>query len=110
MADNSAGQVKIIYILYLAGFIVGITPLIGIVMAYMGRGEGPDWLQSHYRWQIRTFWIAALYAVVGIITVFILIGILVLLANAVWLIVRCVKGFKALDAERPIENVETWLW
>ena len=55
MADNTAGQVKIIYILYLAGFIVGVTPLIGIVMAYMARGEGPDWLQSHYRWQIRTF-------------------------------------------------------
>ena len=55
MADDNSGQAKIIYILSLAGFIVGITPLIGIVMAYMNRGEGPDWIKSHYQWQIRTF-------------------------------------------------------
>ena len=55
IADDNTGQAKIIYILYLAGFIVGITPLIGIVMAYMNRGEGSDWIQSHYQWQIRTF-------------------------------------------------------
>ena len=110
MADNTTGQVKIIYILYLAGLLVGITSLIGIVMAYLGRGEGPEWLQSHYRWQIRTFWIACLYGVVGLVTMIIFIGFAVLLANAVRIVVRCVKGFKALENEQPIENVETWLW
>lgn len=40
MASGEATQIKIIYVLYLAGFVLGITPLIGLVMAYMARGEG----------------------------------------------------------------------
>ncbi len=110
MADDNGGQAKIIYILYLAGFIVGITPLIGIVMAYMNRREGPDWVQSHYQWQIRTFWIGLLYGFAGILSIFILIGFLLLLLMSVWYIVRCVKGLMALDKQKPIDNVETWLW
>jgi uncharacterized membrane protein len=110
MADNTGGEAKIIYILYLAGIIVGITPLIGIVMAYMNRGDGPDWVQSHYQWQIRTFWIGFLYGVVGLVTTFILIGFLLLLLASVWWIVRCIKGMKALANEQPMENVETWVW
>lgn len=51
-----------------------------------------------------------LYGLIGLATTIILIGFAILLANAVWFIVRCVKGFKALGEEKPIENVETWLW
>ncbi len=108
--SEETGQAKVIYVLYLAGFIVGVTPLIGVVMAYLAKGEAPEWLDTHYRYQIRTFWIAFLYTFVSVLLTVILIGILGLLATAVWLIVRCIKGFQALDRGEPIENVATWMF
>lgn len=108
--SEETGQAKIIYILYLAGFIVGVTPLIGVVMAYLAKGEAPEWLDTHYRYQIRTFWIGFLYTFVSVLLTIILVGILGLLATAVWLIVRCIKGFQALDRGEPIENVATWMF
>jgi len=38
----------VIYILYLVGLFMPITALIGLVIAYVNRGDGEDWLQSHY--------------------------------------------------------------
>ncbi|MCH8142019.1 MAG: hypothetical protein IH908_10535 [Proteobacteria bacterium] len=108
--SEETGQAKVIYVLYLAGFIVGVTPLIGVVMAYLAKGEAPEWLDTHYRYQIRTFWIGFLYTFVSVLLTVILIGILGLLATAVWLIVRCIKGFQALDRGEPIENVATWMF
>ena len=108
--SEETGQAKIIYVLYLAGFIVGVTPLIGVVMAYLAKGEGPEWIDTHYRYQIRTFWIGFLYTFVSALLTVVLIGILGLLATAVWLIVRCIKGFQALDRGEPIENVATWMF
>src|SRR5215475_1351101 len=52
----------IIYILYLAGFINGITVIIGLVMAYVNLEGAPEWVQTHYRVQIRTFWVGLLIA------------------------------------------------
>ena len=108
--SEETGQAKVIYVLYLAGFIVGVTPLIGVVMAYLAKGKAPEWLDTHYRYQIRTFWIGFLYTFVSVLLTVILIGILGLLATAVWLIVRCIKGFQALDRGEPIENVATWMF
>jgi uncharacterized membrane protein len=103
------GQAKIIYVLYLAGFVSGFTPLIGLVMAYMGRGEGPDWLDDHYRWQIRTFWIGVLYSVIAGILTMVVIGFVLYVAIAVWWIVRCIKGLQRVSAEESLDDVETFL-
>ena len=43
---------KTIYILYLVGLVFGITSIIGIVMAYLNQNDSPEWLKSHYRFQI----------------------------------------------------------
>src|SRR5262245_64466792 len=88
---------KIIYILYLVGLATGITLLIGLIMAYVNKDGAPDWLQSHYRFQIRTFWIGFLYCVIGGMLSIVLVGFLVLLFWVIWLIVRVVKGFKFLE-------------
>ena len=109
-AQESTTQAKIIYVLYLAGFVTGITPLIGLVMAYMARSTSPSWLDTHYHFQIRTFWLGLLYGVIGVLLTLVLIGFLVLVAEAVWMIIRCVKGFQQLEKNAPIDNVETWLF
>lgn len=101
---------KIIYILYIVGFAAGITAVVGVIMAYVNKDEGPDWLRTHYQFQIRTFWIGLLYCVVGVVLSMVLIGVLVLLFAAVWLIIRVVKGFKWLEQRQPVPDVTTWMF
>lgn len=105
--DSSA---KIAYILYLVSLAVGVTSLVAVVIAYVNVGDAPEPVRSHYRFQIRTFWIGALYGLVGILLLAVAVGGLVLLFLAVWLIVRCVKGLKYLDRGEPYPNAGTWLW
>jgi uncharacterized membrane protein len=108
--NDKDSTAKIIYVLYLAGIVVGITGIIGVVMAYINRGEAPEWLKSHYTFQIRTFWIGFLYAFIGVITTAIFIGVIILLFTLVWLIVRCVKGLQMLDKKQPMPNVGSWMF
>ena len=100
----------VVYALFLASFVVGFTSIIGVVIAYVYRGKGPAWLDEHYRYQIRTFWIGLLYASVATLLTVVLIGIPLLIALAVWLIVRCVKGFRGLQEKRAPDNVDSWLF
>jgi uncharacterized membrane protein len=106
----SIDTAKIIYVLYLVGLATGLTLLIGVIMAYVNKDQAPEWLQSHYRFQIRTFWIGLLYCVLGGILSIVLIGFLVLLFWVIWLIVRVVKGFKYLEQRQPVPNVESWMF
>ncbi|WP_417226463.1 DUF4870 family protein [Amphritea sp.] len=109
-STDKGSNAKIVYILYLASLVFGITGLVGLIMAYVYKGDAPDWLKSHYQWQIRTFWIALLYTVIGIITTSFLIGFLILLLNVVWFIVRCIKGLSALDKQQPLPQPTSWLF
>jgi uncharacterized membrane protein len=107
--SDSPVNVKIVYILYLVGLVVGgITGVVGVVMAYIYRKEAPDWLHSHYHFQIRTFWIGGLYGLIGVILAPVLIGFLILFFWLIWLIVRCVKGISALDRKEEIIDPMRW--
>jgi uncharacterized membrane protein len=101
---------KIVYILYLVSLLVGVTAIIGVIMAYVNRAGAPAWIETHYRLQIRTFWIGLLYAVISLVTVFLFIGALFGLFTLVWWIVRCAKGLQRLSRGQPYENAATWLW
>jgi len=109
-ATQADGTAKIIYILYLVGVVFGITGIIGVVMAYINRGDAEDWLKSHYQFQIRTFWIGALYLVIGSMLTIVLIGYLIILFWIVWLIIRCIKGMKSLDQRQPHPNPTGWMF
>lgn len=102
-------NVQVIYASYLLGFVVGITPLIGIVLAYMNRGKAGGWVETHYTWAIRTFWIGILYGLIALMLSLVLIGLLLMLAVAVWVIVRVVVGFQAVGRGEPIRDPESWL-
>ncbi len=93
----------VIYALYAASFLIGITSIVAIVMNYVKRDDMRGTLfESHFRWQIRTFWFALLWAVIGVLTAFFLVGIVVLMANAVWFIYRIVKGWLRLNDNKPM--------
>ncbi len=55
-----------IYGLYGASFLVGITSIVAIILNYVKRGDvAGTYLESHFTWQIRTFWISVIVAIVG---------------------------------------------
>ena len=109
--DPSDGSTaRVVYILYLIGIVLPITTLVGLVMAYVKKADAPPWVQSHYRFQVRTFWIGFLYSVVGMATSMVLIGYAILLFTLVWLIVRCIKGLGWAERGEPVSNVTSWLF
>ncbi len=107
--EPGPSNMMVVYILYLAGFVIGITPLIGVVVAYINRGKAEPWVETHYTWAIRTFWIGLLYSVVAAILMIVLIGFIVFIAVAVWFIVRVVLGMQALNRNEPIRNPGSWV-
>lgn len=79
----------------------GLMAVAGVIINYVKQDEarnGP--LEAHFRWQIRTFWLALLWGVVGTVTTFILIGWFILLGLAIWYIYRVVRGALALNDGR----------
>ena len=104
------GTAKLVYILYLVSLLIGITAIIGLIIAYVNRDDAPGWLQSHYRFQIRTFWMGAFYMIVGTLLLQFLVGLLILLFFIFWLIVRCAKGIKYLDKEKAYPEPGSWMF
>ena len=94
---------QVVYILYALSYFAGITAIIGIIINYVKKEEVVGtWLESHFRWQIRTFWFGLLWAVIGAATVVILIGFAILFANFCWIIYRIVKGWLNLNDNKPM--------
>ncbi len=92
-----------VYALQAVGFFVGLTWIVAVVMNYVKRHEvRGTWLESHFDWQIRTFWWGLLWAVVGAILTLVVVGIAVLFADAVWIIYRIVKGWLNLAENKPV--------
>src|SRR5215470_12407262 len=95
--SGTGENAKIIYILYLVGILVGVTAIVGVIMAYVNKDTAPDWLKTHYQYQIRTFWISLLYWFVSCLLCFILIGFVLLVVVLVWWIIHCVKGLQGIE-------------
>ena len=92
-------------------FVFGIPSIIAVIMNYARRSQvAGTFLESHFSWQIRTFWFALIWAVVigavSLVLAIVLIGfvtwIVGALALAVWIIYRVARGWFALRDRRPI--------
>jgi uncharacterized membrane protein len=105
---SNYGLVLAVYILYLVGFLTGITALVGLIIAYLQRDKTDPVSRSHFQFQITTFWIGLLYLVVGAITAHFAIGALIIIWWFVWTIIRCVKGLLALNEGKPIPQPNSW--
>jgi uncharacterized membrane protein len=89
-------------------FLSGWPSLIAVVLNYINLGQvRGTWLESHFRWQLRTFWFALLWAVVAMLLAFTLIGIpvaiVLMLGVGIWVLYRLVKGWSALAGERGLD-------
>ena len=92
-------------------FIWGLPSIVAVIMNYARRSATlGTYLESHFRWQIRTFWYAVLWSIViwcvSLPLFLILIGIPLLIggyfALAIWIIYRVARGWLALRDKRPM--------
>ena len=84
-------------------FLFGLPSIVAVILNYARRSEARGtWLESHFDWQIRTFWFALLWSVIGIPLCFVVVGIPILLADGVWVIYRIVKGWLRLSENKPM--------
>jgi len=88
-------------------FIGSLPSIVAVILNYVKRGDARGtWIDSHYRWQIRTFWFAVLWALIGWVLVITIIGMVVgvpvLIALTLWLIYRIGRGWLRLRDRRPM--------
>lgn len=94
----------ILYILYVSSWIFGGLPaIVAIVINYIKREDVANTLyESHFAWQMRTFWWGLAWAVVGTITALIGVGFIILGVLVIWLIYRMVKGLLFWNDHKPM--------
>jgi len=93
----------VIYALYALSLFSGITAIVAIVLNYIKLDDAKGtWLESHFRWQIRTFWWSVVWFVLGALTWIILVGWVVLGVAGVWFIYRIAKGWLNLNDGKPM--------
>jgi len=92
-----------VYALQAVSFLLVITYFIAVILNYIKRDDTRGtWLESHFRWQIRTFWFGLLWFSLGGLTFFIVIGWAILFAASLWLIYRILKGWLNLNDGKPM--------
>jgi uncharacterized membrane protein len=93
----------VIYALYALSLFSGITAIVAIVLNYIKLDDARGtWLESHFRWQIRTFWWSVVWFVLGALTWIILVGWVVLGVAGIWFIYRIAKGWLNLNDGKPM--------
>ena len=95
----------VVYALQALGFLTGgVTAIIAIVVNYVKREDVAGTLyQSHFDWQIRTFWWGLLWGVVGMLLMIVVVGFAVLFVAWIWTIYRVVKGWLKLTEGKPVQ-------
>ena len=99
----------IIYILYMAAILVGITSIVGVIMAYVKRADfaGTEY-EDHITYLIRTFWISLIGYLIGAVLSIVGIGVIIIIAVGIWYIYRSIAGFIKFNDNKPI-NAMGWM-
>lgn len=93
----------VIYILYALSWFFGITALVAIIINHIKRPDVAGTIyESHFTWQIRTFWWGFLWFMLGGLTLVIGVGVAIILAAFVWTVYRVVKGFLYWSDGKPL--------
>ena len=96
-----------VYALQAIGFIVGVTWIVAVIINYVKRDEvRGTWLDSHFAWQLRTFWYTVLWAAVAFLLAITLIGLIfavpLAIALTIWILYRVIRGWMTLGQGRPM--------
>lgn len=97
---------NVVYGLQAIGLLLPITFIAGLIMNYVKRDDARTTLvESHFRWQIRTFWFGLLWGVIGGLTAVIGVGAVILFADYVWVMYRIIRGWLNLVDRKPMYAV-----
>jgi uncharacterized membrane protein len=88
-------------------FLTGWPSIIGVILNYVKRSEvRGTWLDSHFSWQIRTFWFALLWLAIGGVLFITVVGIpfavVLWFATGVWVLYRIIRGWLALSSAKVL--------
>jgi uncharacterized membrane protein len=119
--DNLVGLTHLIYALHafsalmgvissaavVTAFLTGWPSLLAVILNYVKRSEvRGTWLESHFSWQIRTFWWALFWVVAAFVLFMTIVGIplalLMFVGTGLWVLYRIVRGWLALSDGRQI--------
>ena len=121
--DSVLTWTKVIYLLHafslltgilgaatvIGSFLVGWPSIVAVILNYLKRDDARGtWLESHFRWQIRTFWFGALWVSLCVLFIVVTLGLGILIAwmplgfITVWFIYRVIRGWLALSERRPM--------
>jgi uncharacterized membrane protein len=86
-------------------FVFGWPSIIAVIINYVTRDQvRGTWLATHWRWQLRSFWFAALWLLVAGFLMLTLIGIpaaiMVIVGTGLWVLYRVIRGWLALKERR----------
>ena len=105
--ENLKDITTLVYLLQGIALLIPPTALVAIVINYVKRSDVKrSVLESHFRWQIRTFWFSLLWFVIATVLIFTIIGAIVgypiLAAAYIWWIYRFVKGWLRLNKQQSM--------
>ncbi len=104
--ENLKDITTLVYLLQAIAF-VGFTPVIGVIINYFKKSDVKgSILESHFRWQIRTFWWGLIWSTLAAALIFTIIGMPIgyplLCISVMWWIYRFVRGWLALNKDKPM--------
>ena len=93
----------------LVSFLASVPSVVAVVINYVKRSAvRGTWLESHFRWQIRTFWFALLWYVVALLGIVSIVGVLpglvILLVTSIWVVYRIIRGWWSLVNGRTMPD------
>ncbi|OYV39618.1 MAG: hypothetical protein B7Z83_02260 [Thiomonas sp. 20-64-5] len=102
--DSLKAVALAVYVLQALSFFWGITAIIGVIVDYVKLDDARGtWVENHLRWQIRTFWWALFWSVIGFALIWVFgLGFLVLAVVYFWTIYRVVKGWLKLTERKMV--------
>lgn len=88
-------------------FVFGVPSIVAVILNYLKRNEARGtFLESHFRWQIRTFWFTLLWCAIGGLLFVTIVGVVLavplFLGVGIWVIYRVARGWLALKDGRPV--------
>lgn len=91
----------------LTAFLTGWPSIIAVILNYVKRDDvRHTFLDTHFRWQLRTFWFAVLWLVIMSVLMLTIIGIPIAIALGVgvgiWVLYRIIRGWTSLASRRPM--------
>jgi uncharacterized membrane protein len=121
-SEPGRGYIVVIYGLYIGSIIALVTAPLGVLIAHWRLGRGAPWLDTHLRFQIRTFWLGILAAALALLLWRVLgmaqmeavyawsFGYLFFTLGIIWMMARCAVGIHRLTSNRAIDAPKSWLF